>query len=134
MSLTEELEQAAGRAAQAAGPSVVRIGRGRGRGAGVVVGDGVVLTNAHNLRGTETTVTFADGRVVTASVTAADVDGDLAVLAVDTAGAPVIAWAPDSELRLGTPVSRTRPAKGCASGSARCRLSAGRSVGRAADA
>lgn len=104
MSLTEELEQAAGRAAQAAGPSVVRIGRGRGRGAGVVVGDGVVLTNAHNLRGTETTVTFADGRVVTASVTAADVDGDLAVLAVDTAGAPVIAWAPDSELRLGTPV------------------------------
>src|SRR5581483_3705852 len=100
MSLTEELEQAAGRAAQAAGPSVVRIGRGRGRGAGVVVGDGVVLTNAHNLRGTETTVTFADGRVVTA----ADVDGDLAVLAVDTAGAPVIAWAPDSELRLGTPV------------------------------
>lgn len=105
MGLTEELERAAGRAAENAGPSVVRIGRGRGRGAGVVVGDGVVLTNAHNVRGPETTVTFADGRVVTASVTAADVDGDLAVLAADTAGAPAVTWAPaEPGVRLGTPV------------------------------
>ena len=37
------------------GPSVVRIGRGGGRGCGVVLGDGLVATNAHNLRDRTTT-------------------------------------------------------------------------------
>lgn len=64
-------------------PSVVGVGRA---GSGVVVADGIVLTNAHNLRG-EVEVSFEDGRVAVASVAGADVDGDLAVLAVDTAGA-----------------------------------------------
>ena len=73
-------------------PSIVGIGS-RLRGSGVVVADGQVLTNAHNLRGDEVTVTFADGRTATGTVAGIDVDGDLAVIEVDTAGATPLAWA-----------------------------------------
>jgi serine protease Do len=79
--------------AETTGSSIVRIGSDGGRGCGVVVGDGLVLTNAHNLRDRTTTVTFGDGRVVQGSVLGADLDGDLAVLEVDTAGARPIEWA-----------------------------------------
>src|ERR1700694_4511852 len=48
MSYVDELQRATGAAARNAGPSVVRIGRGGGRGSGVVVAEGLVLTNAHN--------------------------------------------------------------------------------------
>jgi serine protease Do len=77
-------------------PAVVRIGRGGGRGSGVVVADGRVVTNAHNLRGAQTTITFADGRTEVGELLGADVDGDLAVLGVDTGSAPSISWAPES--------------------------------------
>src|SRR4051812_4971164 len=87
-----ELTEAARAAAAAVGPSVVRIGRGGGRGCGVVLAEGFVATNAHNLRDRTTTVTFADGREVQGELAAADVDGDLAVLRVDTGDAPVVAW------------------------------------------
>jgi serine protease Do len=101
----EELEQAVGQVAAAVGPSVVRVGRGWGRGAGVVIADGIVLTNAHNLRGEETTITFADGRVGTGAVQGIDAEGDLAVLAVDTAGAPPVTWDPEAvEPRVGAAV------------------------------
>lgn len=92
-STTTTLRAAARAALAAADPSVVRIGRAPGRGCGIVVGDGYVLTNAHNLRDRTTEVTFADGRAVQAEVTAADPDGDLIVLSVDTADAPTLAWA-----------------------------------------
>ena len=49
-------------------PSVVRVGRHGGRGCGVVIGDGLVATNAHNLRGEQALVTFADGRQEVATV------------------------------------------------------------------
>jgi serine protease Do len=94
-STTSTLREAARSALAATEPSVVRIGRAPGRGCGVVVGDGFVLTNAHNLRDRTTEVTFADGRAVQGEVTAADPDGDLVVLAVDTGGAPALAWADD---------------------------------------
>lgn len=103
MSVLEELQEAATRVAETVGPAVVRIGRGWGRGAGVVVGDGLVATNAHNLRGEETTVTFADGRSETGRVAGVDVDGDLAVLAVDTAGVAPLEWTGDA-VAPGTPV------------------------------
>jgi len=92
MTMLEELSTAAAEAVAKVGPSVVRIGRGGGRGCGIVLGDGLVATNAHNLRGEEALVTFADGRQAIGSVVATDVDGDLAVLRVDTAGAPAIAF------------------------------------------
>jgi serine protease Do len=91
--------------ATAAGPAVVRIGRGPGRGGGVVVDPGVVVTNAHNLRGETTLVTFADGRSDTATVAGVDVDGDVAVLHVDTGPVEPVAWAPGEVAPvIGTPV------------------------------
>jgi S1-C subfamily serine protease len=57
-----------------------------------VVGAGVVVTNAHNLRGEETVITFADGRRVPGRATGVDVEGDLAVVAVETGEAPALEW------------------------------------------
>jgi serine protease Do len=91
------------RVADAVSPSVVRIGRHGGRGCGVVVADGLVVTNAHNLRDRTTQVTFADGRAVQARATGIDVDGDLGVLAVDTGGVPAVTWS-DGQADLGQAV------------------------------
>jgi serine protease Do len=85
----EELSAAVRSAAKDVGPSVVGVGAG---GSGAVVSAGVVVTNAHNLRGGETVVTFADGRRAEGRATGVDIDGDLAVVAVDTADAPPLAW------------------------------------------
>jgi serine protease Do len=86
------LSQEAQGIARAAGSSVVTIGRD-GRGAGAVVADGRVVTNAHNVRGQQVTVTFADGRAATGTVAGMDVDADLAVVEVDTGGAQPLRWA-----------------------------------------
>ena len=51
---------------------------------GVVVGDGRVLTNAHNLRGDEVTVAFADGRRETGAWPAPTPTSTSPSLAVDT--------------------------------------------------
>ena len=92
MSLLDDLSSAISGAAQAASPSVVGIGA-RIRGSGVVVGPDRVMTNAHNLRGEEVTVSFADGRSLRGRVAGTDLDGDLAVIDVATEGAPALAWA-----------------------------------------
>ncbi len=89
--------------AERLGPIVVGIGRRR-RGAGFVLGDGLVATNAHNLRGDEVAVTFGDGRVEVGRVRGVDADGDLAVVAVDTAGATPIEWADGDGVGLGAVV------------------------------
>jgi len=80
--------------ARSVGPAVVGLGRGWGFGSGVVIAPGQVLTSAHNLRGEEATVIFADGRRETAPVAGTDSDLDIAVIAVDTGDAPAIAWDP----------------------------------------
>ncbi len=91
MSVLAELSEAVAAVAAAAGPSIVAIGS-RTRGSGVVIADGRVLTNAHNIRGEQVTVRFADGRIVRGTASGVDWDGDLAVVGVDTAGAPPLAW------------------------------------------
>lgn len=88
MSWHEELREAIGAVADQVGGAVVAVGHG----AGVVVGPGRVLTNAHNLHGHEVGVAFADGRTAPANVAGVDVDGDLAVLDVDTGEAQPVAW------------------------------------------
>jgi len=110
MSLLDDLQGAIQAAASAAGPSVVGIGRHL-RGAGVVVADGHVLTNAHNLRGDEVTVTFADGRSTVGTVVGVDHDGDLAVVSVDTTGAPPIGWATDASAAIGSVVFGLAPSR-----------------------
>jgi serine protease Do len=88
MSVLSELSDATRAVADQVGPSVVRIGSSGGRGCGVVVGEGQVATNAHNLRGRETTVTFADGRTATGELSGTDIDGD--------GGAPAVGWGDDA--------------------------------------
>jgi len=86
--------------AEQIGPAVVGLGRGWGRGSGVVVAEGRVLTNAHVLRGEEVAVTRADGEVALGRVAGADDALDVAVIAVDTGAAPVVAWDPAALERL----------------------------------
>src|SRR3954465_12910548 len=86
MAVLEEVTQAVRSAAEQVGPAVVGLGRGWGRGSGVVIADGAVLTTAHNLRGDQVTVVFADGRRETGEVAGVDAEGDVAVVSVDTGG------------------------------------------------
>src|SRR4051812_11856310 len=101
MSVLEELQDAVTAAADTLGPSVVGLGRGWGRGSGVVTADGVVLTNAHVLRGEDVAVSFADGRTEHGRVAGADPDLDLAAIAVDTGDAAPVAWEPERADALG---------------------------------
>ncbi len=103
MSVIDDLGAAVAAVATTTGSGVVGIGRD-GRGAGIVIGDGQVLTNAHNLRGSEVTVRFADGHSTSGSVAGVDADGDLAVVTVDTTGATPIAWGDGGALAIGSPV------------------------------
>jgi serine protease Do len=104
MSVLQELQETVGRIADEIGPSVVGLGRGWGFGSGVVIGDGAILTNAHNLRSEEVTLTFSDGRQASGRVAGVDPDGDLAVIAADTGAARPIEWTDGSDLPVGTAV------------------------------
>ena len=103
MSVIDELQAAIAAVSSKVGPSVVGIGARR-RGSGIVVSDGKVLTNAHNLRGDEVTVTFSDGRSTRGRVAGVDLDGDLAVINVDTAGAAPLDWADGTAVAPGAVV------------------------------
>jgi S1-C subfamily serine protease len=103
MTAIEEIQTAVSTLAESVGPSIVGIGRGT-RGSGVVIATGKVLTNAHNLRGDEVTVTFADGRQTRGTVAGWDGDGDLAVIDVDTSGATALEWGDGESLSVGTAV------------------------------
>ena len=127
MTLIDDLQGAIQAAAATAGSSVVGIGRHQ-RGSGVVVADGHVLTNAHNLRGEEVTISFADGRSAVGTVTGVDHDGDLAVIKVDTTGAPAIGWATDASVGIGSVVFGLAPSR---SGGTRITLGTVSAVGRA---
>ena len=94
--MLQDLQEAATAVATGAGASVVGIGHGWGLGSGVVVGEGLVLTNAHNVHGEEVGVVFGDGRTAAGHLAGVDVDGDLAVVRVDTAGVAPIGWSPES--------------------------------------
>lgn len=93
MGLLEELGGAARDVAAGVGPAVVGV-RAGGAGSGIVVAPNRVVTNAHNVRGgTGVTVVFGDGRATTGAPLGIDIDGDLAVLEVDTRNAPAVEWA-----------------------------------------
>src|SRR5438093_13186683 len=83
MTALQELQAAVERVAERVGPAVVGVGR---FGSGVVVADGAVLTNAHNLRRERETVTLADGQRIDGSLAGVDPDRDLAVVKADTGG------------------------------------------------
>src|SRR6201984_2156555 len=104
MTILDEIQAGIAQRAESTGSSVVGLGQRWGAGSGIVLGPGRVLTNAHNVRGDQVTVTFADGRAAEGTVTGKDVDGDLAVIDVDTGEAPALPWADGASAAIGTPV------------------------------
>src|SRR5487761_809383 len=104
MTILDEIGASIRQLAEGAGASVVGIGQRWGAGSGIVLGAGQVLTNAHNVRGDQVTVTFADGRTAEGSVAGHDIDGDLAVISVDTGEAPALPWASSASVEIGKPV------------------------------
>ena len=103
MTIFDEIQASIARLAEDAGPSVAGIGQRWGIGSGIVLGEGRVLTNAHNVRGSQATVTFADGRTAEGTVAGHDIDGDLAVIEADTGQAAALPWSTAAPA-IGTPV------------------------------
>lgn len=97
------------RLAQETTPAVVRVGGGWRGGCGIVIADGLVLTNAHNIRGESPSVGFADGRTTEAEIAALDADGDLAVVRVETSGITPLSWA-ESSPSIGASIYVVAPA------------------------
>src|SRR5271169_1761616 len=89
MTILDEIQASIARLAEDGGSSVVGIGQRWGVGSGIVLSENRVLTNAHNVRGSKVTVTFADGHT--------------AVVDVETGQAPALPWATDAPA-IGTPV------------------------------
>ncbi len=102
----QELESAIASTARSAGPAVVGLRLSWGGATGTVIAPGEVLTNAHNLRQDELTVTFADGRSDTGHVSGVDEDLDLAVIRVDTGEIEPLTCAQNGadEVAVGRPV------------------------------
>jgi serine protease Do len=107
MTILDEIQVSIARLAEEGGSSVVGIGQRWGVGSGIVLGENRVLTNAHNVRGSKVTVTFADGHTAEGTVAGTDIDGDLAVVEVETGQAPALPWAisiSGDAPAIGTPV------------------------------
>jgi S1-C subfamily serine protease len=102
MTTLDELSALIAHHAELVGPSLVGVGEGF-RGSGFVIGPGQVLTNAHNLRRGETTLTSTDGSRLAARLVGMDEERDLAVLAVETGPRPALPWS-EGSLRVGSPV------------------------------
>ncbi len=104
MAILDEIGAGIRQLAEGAGTSVVGIGQRWGAGSGIVLSGGKILTNAHNVRGDRVTVTFADGRAAEGNVTGHDIDGDLAVIGVETGEVPALPWADGAPAEIGMPV------------------------------
>src|SRR5215203_5588327 len=104
MGILDEISQQIRQAADQVGNSVVGIGQRWGVGSGVVIGNGQVLTNAHNVRAEEVEVTFPDGHTATGQVMRHDIDGDIAVIGIETGDLPALTWATDARPGVGSPV------------------------------
>jgi serine protease Do len=75
---------------------------GRGSGSGVIwSSEGVIVTNAHVVHGSDVRVQLWDGREFDASVTARDPRRDLAALRIGAASLPAACPADSSQLRPG---------------------------------
>jgi S1-C subfamily serine protease len=104
MPVLDEVQAAIQKVRTAVEPSVVGVSNHHAWGSGIVFAPGKVLTNAHNLRGRGITITFSDGRTAEATASGVDVDGDVAVLEVDTGNAPALEWGAAGGAEIGSPV------------------------------
>jgi serine protease Do len=78
----------------------------RGQGSGFIIsGDGLILTNAHVVRGAkEVTVNLTDRREFSARVLGSDPVTDIAVLKIDAKDLPVVRLGNPQQLEVGDPV------------------------------
>ena len=106
MSILDDLSSAIRDVHDSAGSAVVGIGQ-RVRGSGVVIADGRVLTNAHNLRGDEVTVTFRDGRT-TRGTSSASIPTAISPSSRSTPPAPRRSPGPTPKRRSATSSSASR--------------------------
>jgi len=106
MATISGVQEAIKKVAGESGPKVVGIGQRWGVGSGVLVGNGRIVTNAHNVRREEVSVTLPDGEGVKGRVVGIDVDADVAVIEVNSNGHGGIEWNENatSELEIGAPV------------------------------
>jgi S1-C subfamily serine protease len=83
-------------------PSVVRIQSLNGVGTGTVVGDGLILTNEHVVRGSRVVgITRQDGSISAGAVIRTSEEVDLALVSVPTLHLPTVKWQPESMLTPG---------------------------------
>ena len=104
MGVLDAIEEEIRGVAERASDAVVGIGQRWGVGSGVVIGSGQVLTNAHNVRGDQVSVTFTDARTEVGRIRGLDIDGDLAVVEVETGDSPALEWATGGPPGVGAPV------------------------------
>jgi serine protease Do len=83
--------------------STVQVGsQGRGFGSGVILSsDGLIVTNAHVVRGPQAQVKLWDGRTFAAEVVSRDLARDLATLQISATGLPAASLADSSKVRVG---------------------------------
>src|SRR5580700_1613589 len=76
--------------------------RSRGGGSGIIwSGDGVIVTNAHVVRGSQAQIQLWDGREFEAAVTSRDPRHDLAVVRINAKNLPAASAADSSKIRAG---------------------------------
>src|SRR3954453_3992017 len=102
MSTLSELQTTIAGVAERIGPSVVGLGRGWTAGSGVVVAPGRVAPVPHAVRRGAPSVLLPDGGRADDVVFTADLDGNLAVLELDTGDIPAVELA-DAPPGLGGP-------------------------------
>ncbi len=111
MTTLDDLSSVLQQIADRIGPAVVGVGHRRGGGSGIVVAEGRVVTNAHNVRAETVRVRLHDGSHRDGTIAAADPDSDLAVIEVDTGDIAPVEWSADGRPQIGAAVfalSRSR--------------------------
>ncbi|MDQ3987429.1 MAG: S1C family serine protease [Actinomycetota bacterium] len=104
MTTLDDTGRAIREVADRAGDFVVGLGQRWGVGSGILLGEGRVLTNAHNVRREQVTVTLSDGTVTTGTLLGSDIDRDVAVVSIE-GGPGGVEWVPgDSNLEIGAVV------------------------------
>jgi S1-C subfamily serine protease len=98
-----ELSTQLAEAVETGGQAVVAVhGRPQIPSSGILWQDGVVVTSDHTLkRDEDLTLTLADGRNIPATLAGRDGGTDLAVLKIESTGAPAAKVAPDASLKAG---------------------------------
>src|SRR5258707_15236462 len=103
MTILDEIGARIRQLADGAGASVAGIGQRWGAGSGIVLGEGQVLTSAHNVRGDQVTVTFAGGRTAEGGAAGHDIDSDPAAISADTGETPAPPCGGSAAAEIGTP-------------------------------